>query len=235
MGEHADIKDRIKQLRLAKGWSQQDLANKLNVTNVAVSQWERGVKQPKMEMREALCDLFNVNMEYLNGNWDKISRLLSEDEAIFLDSKREQGGLHTDLSKHSVARIPVLGYVAAGIPIEEIEDIEDYEEIPADWLRGGKKYFGLVLRGDSMEPRMYDGDVVIVEKQDDAETGAYVIAAVNGDHATCKRLMKYRDSIALLSLNSKYDPMIFTNEEVRSKPVTILGVVREIRGKMKGM
>ena len=86
-----------------------------------------------------------------------------------------------------------------------------------------------------MEPRMYDGDVVIVEKQDDAETGAYVIAAVNGDHATCKRLMKYRDSIALLSLNSKYDPMIFTNEEVRSKPVTILGVVREIRGKMKGM
>lgn len=232
MGEHADIKDRIRQLRLAKGWSQQELASKLNVTNVAVSQWERGVKQPKMEMREALCDLFNVNMEYLNGNWDKISRLLSEEEAILLDSRREQ---NSRLGNQTFARVPVLGYVAAGIPIEEIEDIVDYEEIPAELLRGGKKYFGLVLRGDSMEPRMYDGDVVIVQKQDDAESGEYVIAAVNGDHATCKRLMKYRDSIALVSLNSKYDPMIFTNEEVQEKPVTILGVVREIRGKMKGM
>lgn len=88
MGEYADIKDRIKQLRASRGWSQQELADRLGVTNVAVSQWERGVKKPKMEIREALCDLFNVNMEYLNGNWNKISRLLSEDEARLLDKNR---------------------------------------------------------------------------------------------------------------------------------------------------
>lgn len=91
MGENATIKDRIRQLRTARGWSQQELADKLGVTNVAVSQWERGVKHPKMEMREALCDLFNVNIEYLNGNWDKISRLLTEDEAEMIDDNRIRG------------------------------------------------------------------------------------------------------------------------------------------------
>ncbi len=99
MGEYAEIKDRIKQLRLSHGWSQQELADKLGVTNVAVSQWERGVKQPKMEMREALCDLFNVNMEYLNGNWDKISRLLSENEAQMLDQKKEAYYLNPETAK----------------------------------------------------------------------------------------------------------------------------------------
>lgn len=195
--------------------TQADLYKYMNVTSTTASQWYNGHKAPRLDKIEKICQWLGITkndlLEERNHNEDEENR------------------------KYSVARIPVLGYVAAGIPIEEIEDIVDWEEIPKDWLRGGKKYFALRIRGDSMEPRMYDGDVVIVEKQDDAETGAYVIAAVNGDHATCKRLMKYRDSIALLSLNSKYDPMIFTNEEVRSKPVTILGVVREIRGKMKGM
>lgn len=90
MGDFAEIKDRIRQLRIAHGWSQQELAEKLGVTNVAVSQWERGVKQPKLEMREALCDLFNVNMEYLNGNWDKISRLVTEEEASILDKAHSE-------------------------------------------------------------------------------------------------------------------------------------------------
>lgn len=194
----------------SKDKNQIDLAKELGVSAQLVNNWVNAKSIPRMDKVELLARYFGISK----------TDLLDDPSRV-----KPQG----------TARIPVLGYVAAGIPIEEIEDIVDYEEIPTGWLRGGKKYFGLVLRGDSMEPRMYDGDVVIVEKQDDAETGAYVIAAVNGDHATCKRLMKYRDSIALLSLNSKYDPMIFTNEEVQSKPVTILGVVREIRGKMKGM
>lgn len=208
--------EKIKSLRLQSGLTLKDVAKKLNISEATAQRYENsnGIKNIPYEAIEKYAKLFKVSPSYFMG-WETIS--------------------DSDDNQSRIIRIPVLGYVAAGIPIEEIEDIVDWEEIPKDWLRGGKKYFALRIRGDSMEPRMYDGDVVIVEKQDDAETGAYVIAAVNGDHATCKRLMKYRDSIALLSLNSKYDPMIFTNEEVRSKPVTILGVVREIRGKMKGM
>ena len=188
--------------------NQIDLAKDLNLSAQIVNNWVNAKSLPRMDKIEMLARYFGV-------------------------SKSDLLDRPTDAKPAEVIRIPVLGKVAAGIPIEEIEDVIDWEEIPTKWTRGGKKFFALQLHGDSMEPRMYDGDVVIVQKQDDAESGDYVIAAVNGDHATCKRLMKYRDSIALLSLNSKYDPMIYTNEEVQTKPVTILGVVREIRGKMK--
>ena len=83
-----------------------------------------------------------------------------------------------------------------------------------------------------MEPRICNGDVVIVRQQSDAESGDIVIAMVNGNDATCKRLVKYSSSIALVSLNSKYEPMMFTNEEIESKPVKIIGKVVELIGKL---
>lgn len=78
---------------------------------------------------------------------------------------------------------------------------------------------------------MCDGDVVIVRQQDDAESGDIVIAMVNGDDATCKRLRKYRDGIELISINPAYQPMFFSNEEIQEKPVKIIGKVVELRGK----
>lgn len=127
--------------------------------------------------------------------------------------------------------IPVLGRVAAGIPINAVTEIIDTEEISEEMARTGE-YFGLKIKGDSMEPRIYDGDVVIVRQQDDAESGDIVIAMVNGDDATCKRLIKYSTSIALISLNSKYEPMLFTDKEVLEKPVRVIGKVVELRGKL---
>lgn len=134
-------------------------------------------------------------------------------------------------TSRSAVRIPVLGDVAAGIPIEAVEDIIDYEEIPAELAEQGQ-FFGLRIKGDSMEPRICEGDVVIVKKQEDADTGDIVIACVNGDSATCKRLIKYPDQIVLMSLNNKYDPIIFTMEDVKSTPLTIIGKVVELRGKL---
>ena len=92
-------------------------------------------------------------------------------------------------------------------------------------------FFGLQIHGDSMEPKMSEGDVVIVRKQDDAENGQIIIATVNGTDATCKRLRKYRDGIELISNNPSYEPMFFTNEEIESKPVKIIGRVVELRSK----
>lgn len=128
--------------------------------------------------------------------------------------------------------INVLGRVAAGIPIEAVEDIIDTEEISEDLTKTGK-FFGLQIHGDSMEPRMYEGDVVIVRQQEDAESGDIVIALVNGNDATCKRIMKYAGGISLLSLNSKYEPMMFTDKDIIEKPVKIIGKVIELRGKLK--
>ena len=134
-------------------------------------------------------------------------------------------------SKQSNAvQIPVLGDVAAGIPIDAIENIIDTEEIPREMAMLGE-HFGLRIKGNSMEPRICEGDVVIVRKQDDADSGDIVIACVNGDSATCKKLYKYDDYISLVSLNSIYQPMIFTNDQIKETPVTIIGKVVELRGK----
>ena len=78
---------------------------------------------------------------------------------------------------------------------------------------------------------MIEGDVVIVRQQDDAESGDIVIAMVNGDEATCKKLIKYSEGISLVSFNSAYEPMFFSNIEIQQKPVKILGKVIELRGK----
>ena len=127
-------------------------------------------------------------------------------------------------------RIPVFNRAAAGIPIDAIEDIVDWEEIPEDMASTGE-FFGLRIKVIPC-PRIAEGDVVIVRQQNfDAETGDIVIVRINGDTATCKRLVKYASGISLISLNPMYEPMNFTNEEIEDKPIEILGKVVENRQK----
>lgn len=137
---------------------------------------------------------------------------------------------HEKARKNKATIINIYGRVAAGIPLEMIEDIIDTEEIPEETAKTGH-FFGLQIHGDSMEPKISDGDIVIVRQQDDAETGDTVIATVNGTDATCKRLKKYRDGIELIATNPSYEPMFFSNEEIESKPVRIIGRVVELRAK----
>ncbi len=124
--------------------------------------------------------------------------------------------------------IPVLGRVAAGIPIGMVEDIVDEEEIPEDWQGD---YFGLLIHGDSMEPKISDGDIVIVKKQDDVENGQVGIVTINGDDATCKRIYKYAETLVLMSINPKYPPMEYKREDAENLPIRILGRVVESRSK----
>lgn len=127
-------------------------------------------------------------------------------------------------------RVPILGKVAAGIPIEEIEDIIGWEEISEKMAKTGK-YFCLQIKGDSMEPDLRDGDIVVVRHQKTAENGDIVIAQVNGNEATCKRLTVSENGIILMPHNPKYDPMPFTKDQIESIPVSIIGKVVESRRK----
>lgn len=122
--------------------------------------------------------------------------------------------------------IPVLGRVAAGIPIDAIEEIIDYEEIDNKLASTGE-FFGLKIKGDSMTPRICDGDVVIVRKQESADSGDVVIATINGDDAVCKKLQIYDKTVLLYSLNPAYDPIDVTGRE----DFKIIGKVVELRGK----
>lgn len=127
-------------------------------------------------------------------------------------------------------RVPVLGRVAAGIPLFAAEEIIDWEELPKIWKHKGD-YFGLQIQGNSMEPRMCDGDVVIVRQQETCESGQTAIVMVNGDEATCKRVVFHENGLTLVSNNPVYAPRFFTSEEVEKLPVRIIGVVAELRAK----
>ena len=125
----------------------------------------------------------------------------------------------------------VYGTIPAGIPMECIEDIIDTEEISADMLKGGKQYFGLCVKGDSMFPEYLDGDTLIIEKVEDCENGQDCIIMVNGSDGTFKRVFKNENGIILQPLNPTFSPMVYSNEDIEKLPIRIIGRVVELRRK----
>lgn len=196
--------NRIKVARVAKGMSQKELAAYLGVKQNTLSQWETERNEVDLESLRKIAKLLGVSTDYLLGS----------------EADSPSGGI----------LIPVLGDVAAGIPIEAITDIVDYEEINATMARSGE-YFGLRIKGSSMEPRMREGDVVIVRKQETAESGDTVVVLVNGDSATVKKIKYGQSGITLLPTNPAYDPLFYDAHDVATLPVRIIGKVVELRAK----
>lgn len=198
--------NRIRELRKKMGVSMNSLAKKLQIAESTLGYWERGVYEPSRDMLIELSAIFQVPIDYILGN----------DDAIEMRSGNW---------------IPVYGKVQAGLPIEATEDIIDQEELAPDMVKDGSEYMALQIRGHSMEPRIREGDVVIIRLQPDVESGEVAVVFINGDEATCKQIKKTPEGVSLISFNPAFDPMFFTNEEVRSKPLTILGKVVELRAK----
>ena len=215
--------ERINQIMKEKRLRQIDVLNlakpfqaKYNIkfSKSHLSQYVNGKSNPDNEKIFLLSKVFGVTEAWLLGyNVPRYERI-------------ENTGPQTPQG----LKIPVLGTVAAGIPISAVEEILDYEEVPQSWKNQGE-FFGLRIKGDSMKPDINDGDTVIVRKQSTANNGDVVITLVNGDDVTCKKFEKLDNGIILISNNSEYSPMYFSNEEVVTKPVVILGRVVELRRK----
>lgn len=212
---------RLREAMELCGFKQSDLVEKTGISKGALSSYLSGRYVPKQTNIYLLSEALDVSEAWLMGADVSMERPAP-------DSKQDAIS-YNSVSKASVS-IPVLGRVAAGIPLAAITDIVDTEEITEDLSRTGD-FFALSIHGDSMEPKFSEGDVVIVRQQDDAESGDIVIAMVNGDDAVCKRLRKYRDGIELISTNPSYQPLFFDLEECQSKSVRILGKVVELRAK----
>jgi len=202
--------NKISELRKKMSLNQTELANKIGVSQSTLSYWERGDFEPDHESLINLADIFDVSIDYLLG---RVS-------------------MPFNVSNKGIP-IPVLGRIPAGIPIEAIEDIIDYEEVPADWIIGGKEYFALKVKGDSMFPKYLDGDTVIFLKTDSCDSGTECAVIVNGTDATFKKVIKKDSGIVLQPLNgTAFDPVLYTNEEVLSLPVSVIGIAKELRRKM---
>lgn len=198
--------ERLKTLRIQRKMTQSELAKKIYISQPAYSKYEVGTASPNPETLSKIADALDVSVDYLLGS----------------DSQPARPGY---------IRIPVLGRVAAGIPIDAIEEIIDWEDISTA-AAGDGEYFGLQIKGHSMEPKISDGDVVIVRRQPDVDSGDIAVVLVNGDDATVKRIKKSPQGVTLIPSNPAYEPMYYSNEEIESLPVQILGRVVELRAKL---
>ena len=205
LGNKITMSNNLKKYLKINNISRNQLSESLGISYSTISDWINGKAYPRIDKIEMMANYFGINKSDLV-------------EEHFIEEKSQ--GL----------KIPVLGTVAAGIPISAVEDILDYEEVPQSWESQGE-FFGLRIKGDSMKPDINDGDTVIVRQQSTANNGDVVIALVNGDDATCKKFEKLDNGIMLISNNSEYSPMYFSNEEVLTKPVVIIGRVVELRRK----
>lgn len=200
--------DRLRALREQSGKTQRELAALLYINRVSYTQYENNKRTPPPDTLRKLAIIFNVSVDYLLGN---------------------------DVMKANAAKkgvkIPVLGRVVAGVPIDAVQEILDYEEITPEMAATGD-YFALQVKGSSMEPTLRDGDIVIVKKQSTVDSGDIAIVLVNGNDATVKEIKESPAGITLIGHNAAiYTPQFYSNKEIQNLPIQIIGKVVEMRRK----
>ena len=208
----------IKKYRITHSLSQRAFASKTSLSPSYINTLEK-IYNPKTG--KAYSVTTDVANELANAMDISIEQLLS-----MINDNQE-----FSVSSSNSAIVLVYGSIPAGVPMECIEDIIDTEEISSDMLRGGKEYFGLKIKGDSMEPEYLDGDVLILQKVSDCENGEDCVVMVNGDEGTFKRVFKNENGVILQPLNNKYQPLIYSNEQIENLPIKIIGIVKELRRK----
>lgn len=202
----AEFKDRLREALRYKKMNQKELARRAGVAESQVSCYVRGIYKPNGETLAKIATIVGVSATWLTGESD-----LSVEDAV------REFKEPTDF-----ATVPIVGNVAAGTPILAEENIVGFVSV-SDLKRG---MFALKIKGDSMAPRIMDGDIVVIVPQDTAEDGDVVVARVEDD-ATCKVLKKSPWGITLVPFNTAFPPLVFSGEECSE--LHIVGKVVESR------
>ena len=209
-----NLGNNIKFLREKKGNEEQEIADILNVPRSTLACWENNIRTPKLEQIMKIAEFFNTNLNIIYDDFDN--------------------GKLVDINS-DIIKIPVYGTIKAGIPIESQPDIIDYVEIPKNWTKGNKKFYGLKISGYSMFPKYNENDIVIFEQNDDVELyhGKDVAVMINGTESTFKKILVNEQGIVLQPYNTAYDIMMFTKEQVQQLPIKVVGIAREKRTKIE--
>lgn len=200
--------DKIKALRLAKNLSQEALGELVGVKKAAINKYETGrVVNIKRTTLQKLADALGVSA----------ADLLDDEEDNIIN-----------YTPSTSTKIPVYGRIPAGIPLEMNDDIVGYVDIPDEWLKSGDAFFALRVCGDSMSPKYLDGDLIILKRQSDCESGQDAAVRMNGDDATLKKVIKQQFGIILQPINPEYEPRMYEyNDE--NYPIEIMGIVVQLR------
>lgn len=183
-----------------------DLSRDLDLPYTTITSWCKGEFYPRIDKIEILANYFDIKKSDLVENKEK-----------------------SDILGNAVISIPVLGTVKAGYDYLAQENWIGTVDVETSLVGNGEDYFALKIHGDSMSPVLVEDDIVIIKKQNDFESGDIVVAIINGNEATIKKGKKSDSSILLQPLNSAYEPLIFTYEEMKSIPVTIVGIVKQLK------
>ena len=214
------LEDKLKSIIIEKYGSIRQFALKIDVPYTTVdSILKRGIDNSNVGNVIKMCKALNISIDnLLDNNALKID--IKNIEPIKIDS--------------DIIKIPVLGTIKAGIPIESQTDIIDYVEIPKSWTKGNKKFYGLKISGDSMFPKYSEDDIVIFEQNDDLTlfNGKDCAIMINGTESTFKKLLVNEQGIILQPYNMAYDIMMFSKEDVEQLPIKVVGIAREKRTKI---
>ena len=201
----------LKDLRKKAGLTQADFAKHFNIATGTIGMWETGKREPDSKTLIRIAEYFDVSVDYLLGNEKRPARRPKTKKTI-----------------------PVLGQIPAGIPIEAIEDVLDYEDLSEQEAADDFEYFGLRIKGNSMYPEYQDGDTIIVRRQETADTGDDAVVMVNGNDATFKRIKRSEDGIILMPINTTdFEPIFYSNAQIESLPIRVLGICVELRRKKR--
>lgn len=194
-----DFAKKLKELRTRRGLTQDELAKDLQLVKSSISMYESGKRKPSFEVLEAVADYFNVNLDMLYG-----------DEDVFIPTFK---------------KVPMLGYAAAGQPLENLDGQDTY------YVETNAKYkvdFCITVRGDSMiNAGINDGDIVFVRSQPEVENGQIACIELDGEKVCIKRFYKNANEVMLVSENPKYAPLYFNEENCSNFRVLGLAVIKQ--------
>lgn len=211
----------LKDVRRSKGMTQQQVSAATGLSQGYVADIENDkAKNPTLDTYLKLAKAIDV---------PEVKML----EILFYDYLHAPSDQDTDSSLQNIkgfnpivggiAKVPVLGRIPAGTPVEAAENILDYIEVPVSEVKNGE-YFYLEVKGDSMTgSRIYEGDRVLVRRQSDVENGEIAVVRVNYEAATLKKVKKIGSQIILYPDNPKYEPLIIKEDgaEIIGKVVKV--------------
>lgn len=198
--------ERVKKLCKKNKIPISKLERDLGFSNGYIGQLRKGVFPD--DRLAKIADYFGVSIEYLMTGEER-----------------------TTITQSPHPYIPILGKVIAGVPVEAVEDVIGKIQINENLAKTGN-FFALEVKGDSMQPRLQEGDIVVVKEQADVESGQIAIVCVNGDEYTIKKIKKSESGITLIPFNPAYEPIFYTNEEIEKLPVKIKGRVVQFHGNL---
>lgn len=207
---------KLREIRKQKNLTMKELSEKINTSESMISCYESRKKQPSLNTLKEIAKALEVSIDELLGM-----------------TKPNCANCTPVKAPINTIKIPVYGKIPAGIPLEMVDEslIEDFVELDAQIYRTSSVYFALKIKGNSMFPEFRPNDVVIFRKQETCENGEFCAVTIGKESSTFKKVLKKENGITLMPLNPDYDPMFYTKKEIDTLPVSILGVIKEVRRK----